>query len=105
MQLPPSAGSACRTATRTSSWAAACCEPGCHCSTTPSGPGVLAVAPAGGVSHVAVAPVVGAASLVLEAIDASDEAKHRVRQWGLTHDIGRPSGRSSDPLAHVMDDG
>jgi N-acetylglucosamine kinase-like BadF-type ATPase len=53
--------------------------------------GVLTVAPGAVVSHVAVAPVVGAASLVLEAIDASDEAKHRVREWGLTHDIGRPT--------------
>jgi N-acetylglucosamine kinase-like BadF-type ATPase len=48
--------------------------------------GVLAVAPGAVVSHVAVAPVVGAASLVLEGVGASDQSHERVRRWGLTHD-------------------
>jgi N-acetylglucosamine kinase-like BadF-type ATPase len=60
--------------------------------------GVLAVAPRAVVSHVAVAPVVGAALLALEAVGAPPAAHAKVRQWGLTHDIGSaPFDASSVP--------
>jgi N-acetylglucosamine kinase-like BadF-type ATPase len=45
--------------------------------------GVLAVAPAAIIRHVAVAPVVGAALAALQEVDAEPEAYRRVREWGL----------------------
>jgi N-acetylglucosamine kinase-like BadF-type ATPase len=50
--------------------------------------GVLAVAPGAVVSHVAVDPVVGAAQFALEEVGASTSAHERLREWGLSADIG-----------------
>jgi N-acetylglucosamine kinase-like BadF-type ATPase len=50
--------------------------------------GVLAVAPGAVVSHVAVAPVIGAAQLALEEVGATSGAHERARRWGLAHEIG-----------------
>ncbi len=50
--------------------------------------GVLAVAPAAVVSHVAVAPVVGAAQLALEEVGATPAAHEKAHQWGLGHEVG-----------------
>jgi N-acetylglucosamine kinase-like BadF-type ATPase len=56
--------------------------------------GVLAVAPGAVVSHVAVAPVIGAALLALGELGAPHEAHEHLRSWGLTHEIGTESSEA-----------
>ena len=51
------------------------------------GAGVRAVAPAAVVSHVAVPPVLGAALLALEEIEAPASAYEHVREWGRTGEV------------------
>jgi N-acetylglucosamine kinase-like BadF-type ATPase len=47
--------------------------------------GIGAAAPAASIRHVDVAPIVGAALLALEEVDASEAAQARVRTWGATY--------------------
>jgi N-acetylglucosamine kinase-like BadF-type ATPase len=47
--------------------------------------GIEAAAPRASIHHVAVAPIVGAALLVLEEVSASTTAHQRVRTWGATY--------------------
>jgi N-acetylglucosamine kinase-like BadF-type ATPase len=55
--------------------------------------GVLATAPEAVVTHVAVDPVVGAAQFALDEVGASPSAHARLRQWGLSADVGSlPAG-------------
>ncbi len=60
--------------------------------------GVLEVAPRAVISHATVAPVIGSALLALGDIAAPAGAHERLRQWGLTHDIG-PESVTADPVA------
>lgn len=61
--------------------------------------GVLAVAPRAEVTHVGVAPVIGAALSALDDVGAGRDAHARVRHWGATHDIG-PASAAAAPAAH-----